>query len=245
MKNLMNPVNTDMLSVKLKRSVGALTAPTSTASRVYEDLRQRIVEMTLPPDTTLARTDLSKEYEVSQTPIREAMQRLEQDGLVKIFPQSRTVVTRIDITQLFEAHFLRVALESETVRQLALDASPELLTRLQTIIQMQEALVDSPSEVLLFNELDEAFHQTMFNSVNQPGLHELAKTKSGHLSRARHLDLPKDGKGRNIVQGHREILQAIKDGDPEKSQSAVRKHLTGTVARIGLLRKEHPDYFRD
>ncbi|PCJ82434.1 MAG: GntR family transcriptional regulator [Hyphomicrobiales bacterium] len=241
----MTPVNPDTLSVKLISAGDVLAAPTSTASRVYDDLRQRIVDMTLPPDTTLARTDLSNEYEVSQTPIREAMQRLELDGLVKIFPQSRTIVTRIDIRQLFEAHFLRIALESELVRRLAIDKNPDLVTRLKTIIQMQEAVVDSPHEVVLFHELDEAFHQTMFNSAGQPGLYNLAKSKGGHLSRVRRLDLPREGKSRAILKGHIAILKAISDGDPEKSQVAIRDHLTGTVARIDLLQKEYPNYFRE
>ena len=73
-----------------------------TVQRVYEDLRKRIITLDLPPDTTLSRSELTDTYEVSQTPIREAMQLLKQEGLVRIYPQSKTVVTRIDVPQIYE-----------------------------------------------------------------------------------------------------------------------------------------------
>jgi DNA-binding GntR family transcriptional regulator len=77
---------------------------------------------------------LTATYEVSQAPIREAMQLLKQEGLVRIYPRSRTVVTRIDM-----AHFLRVALETEVCRRLSADPDPAAVTRARSIIKMQEA----------------------------------------------------------------------------------------------------------
>lgn len=93
----------------------------------------------LPPDTTLSRTELTATYEVSQAPIREAMQLLKQEGQVRIYPRSRTVVTRIDIPQIYEAHFLRVALETEVCRRLSADPDPAAVTRARSIIKMQQA----------------------------------------------------------------------------------------------------------
>ena len=86
---------------------------------VYSEIRLRIVSLQLPPETTLSRAELAEQFNVSQSPVREAMQRLEQDGLVASYPQSRTVVTRIDPSQISEEHFLRVAVECEVVRRLA------------------------------------------------------------------------------------------------------------------------------
>ena len=213
------------------------------SSRSYDDLRRRIVEMDLPPDATLSRAELAAEYGISQTPIREALQRLEQDGLVRIFPQSRTIVTRISIPQLLESHFLRVAVESEIVRVLSL-SNADIAPKLNAIIAMQETLVGNTSEVGMFNELDEAFHQTMFQAAGQPGLFALIRAKGGHLARARRLDLPKEGKMRSIVERHQEITAAIAAGEPLRAQEALRDHLTGTVSRIDILRQEHPQHFQ-
>jgi len=218
---------------------------TATASqRVYDHLRQRIVNLELPPGTTLSRIELTREYEVSQTPLREAMQRLEQDGLIRIFPQSKTVVTKIDIAQLYEAHFLRVAVEAEVVRRLALSPNPAVIKKARSILTMQEVLADNLDEIGMFNELDEAFHQTLFGGVGQLNLHGMLKAKAGNLARARRLDLPKEGKIRAILKAHLAIIDAIDSGDPLAAQAAMREHLAGTIGRIEALQREHPDHFK-
>ncbi|MGD1877750.1 MAG: GntR family transcriptional regulator [Kiloniellaceae bacterium] len=218
------------------------------AQRIYDDLRERIVSLELPPDTTLSRVELAQHYEVSLTPIREAMQRLEQDGLIKIYPQSKTVVTKIDIAQLYETHFLRVAVEAEVARRLAETPDSTRISahvkKARAILTMQETLAGNPEEMALFNDLDEAFHQTLFAGVGQLNLHAMLKAKAGHLSRVRRLDLPKEGKIRTILKGHWAVLEAIESGDPMAAQEAMRGHLAGTVRRIEELQGERPGYFK-
>lgn len=214
------------------------------AQRVYEALRERIVSLELPPGATLSRTDLAKQYDVSLTPIREAMQRLEQDGLIRIIPQSKTVVTKIDVAQLYEAHFLRVAVEAEVARRLAEAPDPGVLKKARAILTMQDTLVDNLDEIDLFNELDEAYHQTLFAGVGQLNLHALLKAKAGHLARVRRLDLPAEGKVRKIMKGHWAVLKAIESGDPQAAHEAMRDHLAGTVKRIPELQRDYPDYFK-
>lgn len=216
----------------------------SAAQRVYDDLRERIVSLELPPGATLSRVELAKDYEVSLTPIREAMQRLEQDGLIKIFPQSKTVVTKIDVAQIYEVHFLRVAVEVEVARRLAETPDSPAVKKARAILTMQQTLVDNLEEIDLFNELDEAFHQTLFAGVGRLNLHAMLKSKTGHLTRVRRLDLPKEGKVRDIMKAHWAVLEAIEAGDPLAAQEAMRNHLAGTVRRIEELRREHPDYFK-
>jgi len=214
------------------------------SQRVYDDLRERIVSLELPPGTTLSRVNLAKDYDVSLTPIREAMQRLEQDGLIRIFPQSKTVVTKIDVAQLYEAHFLRVAVEVEVARRLAENPDSAHIKKARAILTMQDTLVGNLEEIGLFNELDEAFHQTLFAGVGQLNLHAMLKAKAGHLTRVRRLDLPKEGKVRTIMKGHWAVLEAIEAGDPLAAQEAMRGHLAGTVRRIEELQQENPDYFK-
>lgn len=214
------------------------------AQRVYDALRQRIVSLELPPGTTLSRNDLARQYDVSLTPIREAMQRLEQDGLIRIIPQSKTVVTKIDVAQLYEAHFLRIAVEAEVARRLAEAPDPAVLKKARAILTMQDTLVDNLDEIDLFNQLDEAYHQTLFAGVGQLNLHALLKTKAGHLARVRRLDLPAEGKIRRIMKDHWAVLNAIEAGDPQAAHEAMREHLAGTVKRIPELQRDHPGYFK-
>ncbi len=214
-----------------------------TVQRIYDDLRKRIITIQLPPDTMLSRADLTETYEVSQTPIREAMQLLKQEGLIRIYPQSRTVVTRIDVPQVYEAHFLRVALETEVCRRLAAEPDPGTITRARSIIKMQEAVADDPEQLAIFQELDELFHQTLFAGVKRTGLHQLVRERSGHLERIRRLHLPEKGKILSILSGHKAVIEAIAARDENGAVEAIRDHLSRTVARVEELRQAFPDYF--
>lgn len=215
----------------------------STVQRVYDDLRRRIISMQLPPDTTLSRAELTDTYEVSQTPIREAMQLLKQEGLVRIYPQSKTVVTRIDVPQIHEAHFLRVALETEVVRRLATLDNASLVTRARSIIRMQQAVADDPDQLPVFQELDELFHQTLFAGVSRSGLHMLVRERSGHLDRIRRLHLPEKGKAAGTIQGHVDIVDALVARSEQGAVNAMRDHLSRTIAKIEDLRQIYPNYF--
>lgn len=215
----------------------------SASSRVYDDLRQRILSLELPPGTALFRAELASRYEVSQTPIRDAMQRLEQDGLVKIYPQSRTLVTRIDIPQIYEAHFLRTALETEVVRRLASAPAEETVERARSVVEMQQRLAQDRSQIPAFQELDEYFHQILFEGVGQDSLHRLILSRSGHLDRVRRLQPPSDEKLRHIVEGHEEILAGIEAQDEVAAVGAIRFHLSKTVAKVEEFRARHEEYF--
>ena len=215
----------------------------SASGRVYEDLRQRILSLDFPPGTNLLRAELAAHYEVSQTPIRDAMQRLQQDGLVQIFPQSRTVVTRIDIPQIYEAHFLRTALETEVVRQLARERAEDTVSRARPIVRMQEAIADDRSQIQLFQELDELFHQTLFEGQGRDNLQRLVRSRSGHLDRVRRLRPPSREKIGRIMDEHVALLDAIAAGDEAAATAAIRRHLSKTVSHVEELRSEFEDYF--
>lgn len=218
-------------------------ATQSAAARALDSLRGRIIAMDLPPDTVLSRSELAAEYNVSQTPLREALQKLESEGLVDIYPQSRTVVTRIDPVQIREAHFLRLAVETEVLRRLTETAEPALISRLKTLVALQEALAGNEAELPAFQELDELFHQTLMAGAGQPGLYALLRSRSGHLNRLRRLDLPGEGKIRHILRGHRAIVAALEAHDPAAAQEAIRAHLSQTLSRLDILRQTHPQYF--
>ncbi|HKJ61947.1 MAG TPA: GntR family transcriptional regulator [Hyphomicrobiales bacterium] len=225
-------------------SFGGSSNPSgSAATRVYEDLRRRIISLGLPPDSTLSRVELADAYGVSQTPVREAMQRLEQDGLVRIYPQSKTVVSRINTQELHENQFHRVALETEVVRRLAEQRDEAVVKRAKMIIKMQESALEDISQIQVFNDLDREFHRTLFNGVGMQTLHQMISSKLGHLARCQRLELPRIGKMEDILEGHRAIIDGIEKGDPERSVEAMRKHLTGTILSIASLREEYPDYF--
>ena len=236
-----------LASTLLKRRETGLTGKdpgsASASQRVYEELRGRIVSLALPPGTVLSRTELTKELGVSLTPVREALQQLESEGLVRIYPQSRTLVTRLAVDEIEEAQLVRVAIETEVIRRLAASCPPTTLDRLKAIIGMQEALSDKPGELAMFAELDELFHRTLMAGVGHESLHDLLRSRSGQFSRLRRLHLPDAGKIAGIIGDHKAIVVALEAADPEKAEKAMRAHLSQTISKLDELRAQYPEYF--
>ncbi|MFV0358232.1 GntR family transcriptional regulator [Tropicimonas sp.] len=227
----------------LAERTGSAMSGGSASSRIFDELRLRIISLDYPPGTLLSRPDLALEFDVSQTPVRDAIQRLEQEGLVRVYPQSRTLVTKIDVPQIHEAYFLRFALETEVVRKLAREGDLATVERAKPILQMQENIAGERSQIPLLQELDEIFHRTLFAGAGYIGLHALMRSRAGHLDRMRRLREPDAAKIAHILAGHVEILDAIAAGDEAAGAAAIRAHLGKTVANVEDLRAEHPDYF--
>lgn len=216
---------------------------TAAPERVYAGLRERILNFELPPETSLSRNEIAADYGVSQAPVREALQALEEDGLVVIVPQSRTTVSKIDVVQLFETQFLRVAVECEAVRRLAISGQKNTISRARSILDMQSTLEGQLDKMDLFNDLDRSFHATLFDGAGMGRINDMVRRKMGHLARCQRLELPVKGKMATILQQHTAIIEGLESGNPERATSAMREHLSGTISRVETLREEFPDYF--
>lgn len=212
------------------------------APQVFERLRDMILSLELAPGTLLSRAELAAQFGLSQTPIRDALIKLGEEGLVDIFPQHATVVSRIDAAAATQAQFLRRAIEAEVVRTLAGHAGVALIDQLRAQIDVQAALMGSAA-YLEFIAADRAFHRLMYVAAGVPDLFDLVRQRSGHVDRLRMLNLPSVGKQRAIVRDHRRIVDAIASGDVEAAQASLRDHLCGTLGQIDAIRSAHPDYF--
>lgn len=218
---------------------------TPLADQVYADLRKRIVSLELPPSNSLSRQELSAYYGVSQTPLRDAIQRLEAEGLLDIFPQSKTVVTLIDDRLVRECQFLRTALESEIVAVLAADPDKSKIDSAQESLARMEWVHARERELEEFERLDKQFHRGLFIAANKQGLHDLVESRSGPLDRLRRLHLQAQGerKPERVIADHSRIIEMIRESRVEDAKEAMRHHLSGTLARLEALTELFPDHF--
>jgi GntR family transcriptional regulator, rspAB operon transcriptional repressor len=214
------------------------------APQVFERLRELIVGLELAPGSVLSRTELAERFGVSQTPVRDALIKLGEEGLVDIFAQHATLVSRINLRSAKQAHFLRRAIELEVVQTLALAGDTVLPTRLRAQVELQTALMDGEAYDD-FIAADLAFHRLMYEAAGVPDLFDLVRRLSGHVDRLRRLDLPSVGKAKAVVRDHRRIVEAIAAGDGAAAQSALREHLSGTLSRLELISSKYPDYVRE
>lgn len=211
------------------------------APQVLELLREAILALELVPGTVLARQALAEQFGVSQTPVREALLRLAEEGLVDVFPQHATLVSRIDLRAARQAHFLRRSIELELVRELALRRPEGLVDALRRQIALQQSLAEA-RQYGDFVAADRQFHQLLYAAADMAALVELVGRVSGHVDRLRRLHLPTAGKTASILRAHRAIVEAIAAGDATAAQEALRLHLSGTLSAVEEIRQQFPDY---
>lgn len=213
------------------------------APQVFEQLRARIVSMELAPGTVLVRSELAEAFGVSQTPIRDALIKLGEEGLVQIFAQHATVVSRIDLAAATQAHLLRQSLELEIVERLACgEADAALEARLTDALARQEAtgtLTDA--DCVEFIEADQAFHQAMYVALGREALWALVRRQSGHIDRLCRLHLPEAGNIASVLAQHEQIAATIARREPSAARTAVREHLNDLLGRIDEIRRLYPE----
>ncbi|WBS00457.1 GntR family transcriptional regulator [Pseudoduganella sp. SL102] len=211
------------------------------ARQVYEHLRAAIVTLAFKPGTDLDRNELARCYGVSVTPVRDALLKLEEEGLVDIFPQHGTRVSAVDIDSARHAHFLRLALELEIARTLARRRDPDLAQALQSLVARQRQCLER-GDVEAFIHADQAFHERMFAAARAPELWRLMRGNSGNMDRLRRLHMQLNGKAESVLGEHADLAAAIAAGDAGRAEACVRHHLSGTLSRLIALREQYPDY---
>jgi DNA-binding GntR family transcriptional regulator len=211
--------------------------------QVLESLREGIMSLQLAPGAALDRSQLAEQFGVSQTPVRDALIRLSEEGLVVVRPQHATLVSKIDVAAAREAHFLRRSLELEIVRELALHAADADVEGLRTQLALQKTLA-ARQDYRGFVAADKEFHRLTYAAAGMPRLWGLVQRMSGHVDRLRLLHLPTAGKTESIMRDHRAIVEAIGRRDPAAAQEALRQHLSGTLASVDEIRKRYPDFLQ-
>ena len=213
--------------------------------QIFDQLRAQIISLQLAPGTPLSRPALAERFGVSQTPIRDALLRLEQQSLVHIFPQSSTVVAPIDVEQAREAQFLRIALECELARSIARDPTAYDLGGPARLLEDMHVAWEAAKDKPTFIYKDLAYHRLLFQAVGREPLWDLVVERSGNVDRLRNLHLPTPGKAVQILADHHEHLDALKAGDAARAQEVIRRHLTGTLGAVEELRRANPRCFQD
>ena len=165
------------------------------ASMIYSDLRAELVSLKRPPGKPISEAEIALSYGVSRTPVREAILKLSDEGLLEIFPQSGIIVSRIPLAALPEAIIIRKALEETTARLAAERATSSQILALHSILERQrEAEAARDSEA--FHQADEAFHATIAEVAGHPGIWKLIQQVKVHVDRYRRLTLPQTGSDR-------------------------------------------------
>jgi DNA-binding GntR family transcriptional regulator len=223
------------------RRNGRPRAATASA-RIYADLRAEIVALQRRPGAVIAEGEIALSYGVSRTPVREAILRLCDEGLVEIFPQSGIIVSRIPMAALPEAIIVRKALEETTARMAAQLAAPSRILALRSIVERQRE-ADAARNSEAFHQADELFHATIAEIAGHSGIWKLILQVKVNVDRMRRLTLPQAGRMTGVIAEHAAVLSAIERHDPDGAAAAMGKHLERLLRDISAIKHINPDFF--
>ncbi|KAB2851110.1 MAG: GntR family transcriptional regulator [Hyphomicrobiaceae bacterium] len=216
--------------------------PATIAERIVAALRQAIVTLRLKPGMALSEQDLAEKFKVSRQPVREAFIRLGSSGLIAVRPQRATLVTRISVGMIEEAHFVRQVLEVEIVRRAARRASEkDIADLLHELKQQRQAGRDHDAR--RFFVLDEQFHRRLAVVAGRPNSWRTIEDGKAQLDRARFLTLLEGRPLKQRIEQHAKIIEAVAAGRPEQAARAMRTHLSGMMQALPTLARKWPDYF--
>lgn len=199
--------------------------------QIYAMIRKLILTGVLPPGGTLEEKVIAQRLGVSRTPVHEAVQKLSDEHLVDVKPQSGTRVAHISSNQVHQAFLIRRSLESETVFAAAAQMTDTNLKNLENnILQHQQAL--EQKQFVDAIALDDEFHKAIANIADLPLLWRAITISKAQLDRCRHQTLPVEGYGASTLQQHNAILSALKVRDETLARQMMQSHLDQTYVGI-------------
>lgn len=191
---------------------------------VYEQLHEAIVNGELPAGTQLVELALAAQFQVSRTPIREALRRLEQDGLVERGNRGMQVRGRSP-EEILEIYEVRITLEASAARAAAERHTPLDLLKIQQVHEaMVAASTDDPESLAAINR---KFHEVLWSMSHNATLVDLLGRLHAHLIRYRGTTLAYQNRWEIVLKEHQELIEAIKAGDRDRAGQIAEEHMTG------------------
>lgn len=226
---VLTSINELLEEVELEPGQGLVT-------QIYDVLWDLIVTIRLLPGQLITEKEIADSLNASKTPVREAIIRLEETGLVRVIPKSGTYVTPIRINTYIEACFIRLQLEIGAVRRAASShGSARGQERLDDIMVRQaEALKNE--DFPTFFLLDEDLHRAFFEMAGVTGAWAVVKRTQSEVHRIRQLKHRfKISRRTEVFQAHQAIVEAIRSGDSDKAQEALVNHIGSLEGELQSL----------
>jgi DNA-binding GntR family transcriptional regulator len=202
----------------------------SQSELAYLRILERIVSLDMAPGSVVNEARLRDELGIGRTPIREALQRLARENLVRSIPHRGTFVTEVNITDLARITEVRVVLESHAARLAAEKLAGADRDTVEELLELLGRGYVTDQRDLM--QLDRQIHRAIYHASRNPFLEATLERYFNLSLRLWYLVLDRDVRLRQAVDEHVELLRAILAGDGELAETIMRKHVTGFEAEI-------------
>ena len=210
----------------------------SLADKAYEVLKADIITCALEPGQQIVQSQLAEKYQIGLTPIREALQRLAQEGFVQPIPRFGYVVSPITFSDMRELFELRSIVESAAARLSAVRGSQERLEAIRDSADFGYVYKDRQSYVsFLARNVD--FHRSIAEAAGNQRLVDLVSKLLDELTRVFHLGLDVRDSAEEMRDEHLALARALCDRDPDRAERIVQSQIGRSQNRIleALIRR--------
>ena len=221
---------------------------TATADGVYNQLKEQILHLELPPGGSISEIETAQKYNISRTPVRDAFKRLEREGLLEIRPHIGTFISLIDLNAVSDILYIREVLEYSVLSDLAqiYDKSQDL--RIQLILQEQKDLLasDMPIEQLsrAFIHSDNEFHTALYDAAGKKNVIKFLYSYNSQYERFRTF-INFNGKNdlQKLYDSHLKIWNCIISKDLAGLKDCINHHLYDGISSSHDVISKAPEYF--
>ena len=195
------------------------------SEQVYSVLREQILSGTLRPGHRLKEVEIAEAYNVSPTPVREAIRRLAQEGLAQSQHYRGTVVTIYTEHDFINLYQVRELLEVPAIR-LAIDKPPnsEEIEKLQKLLEIALNALNQ-GDFLMFERLDLEFHETLVSVTGNPFLASTARNVHEKIQTIKKIAVPATVIGRVSHDEHEKLVDTVVAGDADSAELLLRQHI--------------------
>lgn len=207
------------------------------SQEVFSTLKERIIHWEYSPAHRFKEEELSEEFGVSRSPVREALQMLVENGLVSKVLHQGYAVRQPDAAEIHELYDVRVALELFIVEMLAREGMP--VSAWAELYHAWEKILDNlPETAADFAQADEAFHEKLADAAGNQALVHYLHHVNERLHFMRMTDITTPARLCSTCEQHLEILNAIKNGDVHAAREAMRMNIEGGRQKVEEAYKE-------
>ncbi len=209
------------------------TDKSSLRERVFQTIRQSILEGKYKPGDTLRESAIANELKVSRTPVREAIRQLQLEGLVRSIPNKETVVCGITEEDVHDIFLVRDKLEGVAGRLAAERITQEELEKMEEIIELTEFYA-SKGDLSRLESLDHTFHDAIYNATKSKIIKHVLSDFHTYIQQVRKKSMATPGRVNYLIEEHRGIYEAIKNRDGDKAEELINAHLKKVTNNIHL-----------
>jgi len=214
---------------------------------VYNGLRHDILYLNLKPGSMISEFEICHQYGVSRTPVRDAIKALVSEGLLEVRPHVGTFISLIDLSKVSDTLFIREVLEQAVLKELCPIFSTYDALNLEVILSQQASLINeepTPDTSWDFIQLDNKFHEKLFEIAGKTGIWNSINSMSQHYNRFRTLLVKCNLDNiEKLYAQHQAIYRSLIAHDEVTLNTTINEHVTSGFKRCSEVMEKYSQYF--